>query len=331
MQFRDVISKSSSMTVSRYFRLLLLACIDMTCNVPLTVLNMWINNDGVNMDPWVSWANTHFEFWHVEQVPGFVWRANRAFTVSAELGRWIFPICAIIFFLLFGFAEEARRNYTALFWAIAKRFGFSKPEPRSPKQAMPRYVRLSEGLQMYADAVHSFVRASNNSKSVEHEPLPPYTLPVYFKRPKSNGSNMLNDVLDVSLDKMAMSPISPTDTTTTLSIYDNYATPTEQAFPFDAEKGMPLQSIPSTPTSPSASSCVTSDDGDAACIVISEEHPPSRPPTPPLVVGTVAHATPAYHRPFSPPTVCPIGSPMATPDDPEMRGSITVTVRTEIH
>ncbi|KAI0682988.1 pheromone A receptor-domain-containing protein [Cerioporus squamosus] len=314
MQFRDVISKSSSMTVSRYFRLLLLACIDMTCNVPLTVLNMWINNDGVQMDPWVSWANTHYQFWHVEQIPGFVWRANRAFTVSAELGRWIFPICAIIFFLLFGFAEEARRNYSTLFWTVAKRFGLAKPEPRSSKQAIP-----------------SFVRASDNSKSVEQEPLPPYTLPVYFKRPKSNGSDMLQDVLDVNLDKMAMSPISPTDTTTTLSIYDTYATPIEHAFPFDSEKGLPLQSIPSTPTSPSASSSLSYDDGDAAHIVISEEHPPSRPPTPPLVVGTVAHAVPSYHRPFSPPTVFPIGSPMALPDDPEMRGSITVTVRTETH
>ncbi len=141
MQFKDILSASSSMTLSRYFRLLLLACIDMAFNVPLTVLNIFINNDGVQMSPWVSWANTHYNFSHVEQIPSQFWRTNRAFVVSAELGRWIFPCCGLIFFALFGFAEEARKHYSATFWAIAGRFGYKKPErTHSNKKSLPRYA-----------------------------------------------------------------------------------------------------------------------------------------------------------------------------------------------
>ncbi|KAI0668933.1 putative fungal pheromone GPCR, STE3-type [Trametes maxima] len=286
MQFQDVLSRSASMTVSRYFRLLLLACIDMACNVPLTVLNMYINNDGVNMSPWVSWANTHYNFSHVEQIPALFWRQNRAFVVSAELGRWIFPCCALIFFALFGFAEEARKHYSAVFWAVAKRLGYTKPEcTRSAKQSLP-----------------SFVRASNHTKSRDHDVLPPYSLPqpVHYKRPESLVSSVGGSIHDIDLEKAV---ISPTFTETSLSSSASNLSPSEREFPLSA----------------------ASDIGHAAHrIVISDEHPPSRPPSPPLTAGNISPCIPEYHRPFSPPSICPIPAP-----DDDCHGSILVTVHTE--
>ncbi|CDO69987.1 hypothetical protein BN946_scf184836.g61 [Trametes cinnabarina] len=291
MQFRDVVCKSSSMTLSRYFRLLLLASIDMACNVPLTVLNMYINNDGVTMSPWVSWANTHYNFSHVEQIPSILWRTNRAFVVSAELGRWIFPCCALIFFALFGFAEEARKHYSALFWSIAKKLGFSKPEPSAVKQK-----------------IFSFVRASNNTHTIDHDVLPPYSLPkpVHYNNLDSFATSG-GSLHDIDLEKAG---ISPTFTNTSFSSDDSHLSPFGQEFAL-------------SPLSPDVRP--SSEDTQAEHrIVISDEHPPSRPPTPSLVVGNAAPSIPAFHRPFSPPSICPVSSL-----DEECRGSILITVHTE--
>ncbi|KAI0830080.1 putative fungal pheromone GPCR, STE3-type [Trametes gibbosa] len=289
MQFRDILSKSSSMTLSRYFRLMLLACIDMACNVPLTVLNMYINNDGVQMSPWVSWANTHYNFSHVEQIPSILWRSNRAFVVSAELGRWIFPCCALIFFGLFGFAEEARKHYSATFWSIANRFGYKKPERTCPtKQSIP-----------------SFVRASDFNKSADNDVLPPYSLPtpVHCKRPESFDSS-----LDGSIQDLEKAGISPTNSAFSSS-FSNLS-PSEREFPL-------------SPLSPDSGGG-TEDIAAERRIIISHEHPPSRSSSPPAAAHCASLTVPAYHRPFSPPPV-----PLASLQDEVPRRHIVVTIHTE--
>ena len=59
--------------------------------------------------------------------------------VAIEMGRWVYPCSAIMFFLLFGFADEARRCYSAAFWRIAKVFGVL---PKSKKGDKAGYVFL---------------------------------------------------------------------------------------------------------------------------------------------------------------------------------------------
>ena len=116
------------------------------------------------------------------------------------------------------------------------------------------------------------------------------------------------DALDIDLEKAAL---SPTDTAMTLSTYDHYPTPSDYTFSLDSPKDLPSPTI--------------SEDDSAAHIVISDAHPPSRPPTPPIVAQSVFPPPPAYHRPFSPPTVCPV-------DVTRLEGlhaAITVTVKTE--
>lgn len=53
-------------------------------------------------------------------------------------------------------------------------------------------------------------------------------------------------------------------------------------------------------------------------IYISDAYPPPSPPAP-----VVSLPIPAYHRPFSPPTVCPV-----SPTDPHSPSSLRVTVQT---
>ncbi|KAI0040540.1 STE3-like pheromone receptor [Auriscalpium vulgare] len=126
----DILSANTTLNVNRYFRLMLLACIEMSCAVPLTAFSIHINTSGVSLAPWISWADTHFDFGRIDKVPSSVWRSDHAFKVSVEMGRWIYPTCAFIFFALFGFASEARKHYRQAWVWLAPRIYLSRFLPR---------------------------------------------------------------------------------------------------------------------------------------------------------------------------------------------------------
>jgi pheromone a factor receptor len=108
-----------------------LAMTEMMCTVPLAIFVIVLNATTSTIGPWRSWDNTHLAFSRIEQIPGVLWRSNRLLVVSMELTRWISPFCAFVFFLFFGFAQEARKNYRLLFNQVAKRLGFSPAATRS--------------------------------------------------------------------------------------------------------------------------------------------------------------------------------------------------------
>lgn len=132
IQFRELLASSSSMSISRYLRLMLLSCFEIALTVPLGVYSIYINVHGVRVAPWISWADTHYEFWRVVQIPALLWRANPQAVAAYETGRWVYPCAAFLFFGLFGFAEEARRHYRAAFWCIVRPLGFMPRTHKSP-------------------------------------------------------------------------------------------------------------------------------------------------------------------------------------------------------
>ena len=115
VQFAELISTNSSLNVSRYIRLMLLALFNMTLTVPLSVFSIYLNSHGIQLAPWISWENVHYNFSRVEFVPSIIWRSIPAFNASVELTRWLFPVSAFLFFALFGFASEAQKQYRTLF------------------------------------------------------------------------------------------------------------------------------------------------------------------------------------------------------------------------
>ena len=106
---------------------MLLSCVEMATNVPLGVYSIYINVGGIPIARWTNWADVHYDFGFVQQFPAFVWKKNHQFLVAIEMGRWIYPCSAIVFFALFGFADEARKNYHVAFWWVASKFGFQPP------------------------------------------------------------------------------------------------------------------------------------------------------------------------------------------------------------
>ena len=104
-------------------------------SIPIASYSIYLNATTQPIGPWVSWADTHFDFGRVEQVPAILWRWNHTTVVVRELNCWLAPACAFIFFVYFGVATEARRNYRAAFWFVAGKLGF-KPTTRNEKAGM---------------------------------------------------------------------------------------------------------------------------------------------------------------------------------------------------
>ncbi|KAJ7732231.1 pheromone A receptor-domain-containing protein [Mycena maculata] len=128
-QFALLLSASSTspLSLSRYFRLMALATIELVFNTPISAYGLYLTVTHDQIRPWISWANTHFQFSAVDLIPSIIWRADRATVVTIELSRWAVVFCAFVFFAFFGFAAEARKHYRLTFWAVAKRLGYTPP------------------------------------------------------------------------------------------------------------------------------------------------------------------------------------------------------------
>ncbi|KAJ8474657.1 hypothetical protein ONZ51_g7062 [Trametes cubensis] len=293
VQFNQVLSSNTSLTVSRYLRLILLCCMEMALVTPLGAFSIYINTAGLHVAPWVSWANTHYNFSFVELFPTAVWQAKLASHVAIEMGRWIYPCSAFLFFILFGFAEEARRCYIAAFWRVAALLGIS-PKPASG-----------------SDKAQGFKRAFQMSGGSSGEVLPPYSPPAHTRKKRADSlTSSLAATLDhFDLEKGGQTPsthVLPHLSSPTDSAFDSHSdvqlSPSEPEYSFDATEGR-----------------AASDAASEAHIIISDAHPASRPPTPEAHPQPLSPTIPVFHRPFSP----PIAWPRATHTVPHVLADVT--------
>ncbi|KAF5342938.1 hypothetical protein D9758_014952 [Tetrapyrgos nigripes] len=126
-QFSQFLSRNGGMNVSRYFRLMCLAMVEIFITAPITAYGLSLNIRKTQIQPWISWENTHFDFNVIDTLPAILWRYNRQAVITMELARWPLIVGPFIFFAFFGFAEEARKHYKLAFNYIRKRLGFALP------------------------------------------------------------------------------------------------------------------------------------------------------------------------------------------------------------
>lgn len=140
-QFSEFLSSSTSLTVSRYFRLMSLATVELLFNTPISAYGLYLNATLKPIYPWKSWADIHYDWFTIDIYPAEWWRSSPIQITNLELSRWSLVFCAILFFGFFGFADEARKHYRIAYWAVAKRFGISLPP--SPVQGSSKFVICS--------------------------------------------------------------------------------------------------------------------------------------------------------------------------------------------
>ena len=110
-QFSQFMSSNSTLTMSRYFRLMALAGVELLCTTPLSVFLMVLDATSEPVVPWISWDDTHYDFSNPRLIPAAVWNMDHWAVVGIQFNRWSGPLCAFVFFAFFGFASEARKNY----------------------------------------------------------------------------------------------------------------------------------------------------------------------------------------------------------------------------
>ena len=123
-QFNAVLSNNGNFTSNRFIRLMCLASIEILFNIPIASYGIYLQSL-VPLNPYISWENVHDDFSRIDQVPSVIWRSNRGEEIALELSRWSLVFCAFVFFMFFGFADEARKNYRYAFESVAKRVGLS--------------------------------------------------------------------------------------------------------------------------------------------------------------------------------------------------------------
>lgn len=137
LEFSQLLTSNSSMNVNQYIRLMALACIEMSSTIPISIISLYISNEAVPIQPWISWDNVHYDFSYVGLTPAVIWQSNPHYVASVEMTRWLFPACGLLFFTLFGFASEARRHYRVMFLSIVGLSGY-KPTQEA-QRGLPRW------------------------------------------------------------------------------------------------------------------------------------------------------------------------------------------------
>lgn len=154
LEISRFLRSNSSLTVSRYVRLMALAMTETMFTVPLGIFVIVLNATATKVHPWISWEETHYDFGFVGQFPALFWRTQGLVVVSFEMNRWAPVFCAFVFFGFFGFAEECRKNYKSTFFAVLKCLGMERQPSKSslaysPKSSSSSFsfgkFRLSKG------------------------------------------------------------------------------------------------------------------------------------------------------------------------------------------
>lgn len=111
----------ASLTASRYNRLVCMAGVIMLLLVPFSSLILCETLATGGLSPWISWADTHFNFSRVDQYTAALWKPNGSLRAILELTRWGTVLCPFVFFAFFGASEEAREHYgIAIKWTKKK-------------------------------------------------------------------------------------------------------------------------------------------------------------------------------------------------------------------
>ncbi|KAI0944386.1 hypothetical protein AcW1_002114 [Taiwanofungus camphoratus] len=198
---------------------------------------------------------------------------------------WAMPASAIIFFLFFGFGSETVQDYRRAIDWFRRKVLRQSTKKRTE---LPDSLRFMTRRSPPSKSVLSTLATVNSSvTSKDDHTLPMYSPPVDEK----------------ALPATPSKPDWGSRSTLTFS----------ESFP---------HGIPSPSTTAASTAALVAEPGYT--ISISDPYPASRPPTPPAA-PEVSIPAPAYHRPFSPPSICPVDLTSKHVED-----SVVVMVNTEV-
>ena len=128
-----------ALTPNRYLRLISMALTEMLWGTALTAFNLY-NNVNSGLRPYTSWARVHSNFNRVQMLPMILVPQKNIPTMM--LFWWCIPASSIIFFVFFGFGEDAVKEYKRV-WVCMKGVLFWRRSARLEKKHPMSFSRLS--------------------------------------------------------------------------------------------------------------------------------------------------------------------------------------------
>ncbi|KAL1743073.1 pheromone A receptor-domain-containing protein [Schizophyllum fasciatum] len=183
-------------------RLIMLSAATLLFTVSLNLYTL-VQNTRYGVATWISWDDTHYDFWRVEAYTDEMWRAAPG-AGGLEASRWMFVVSGLVVFAFFGLGEEARKHYrSALEQAraqlmISRRFWSSKViiarKPSNPGHLRPRpahddkflrddTLKISRHIESLAHSSSKTLCASHSSME-EHKSVDLSFLRVGLLTPK---------------------------------------------------------------------------------------------------------------------------------------------------
>ena len=122
-QFNELLkTNNTSLNISRYFRLMMLASTEMLFSLPFSLYLLSANIQS-GLHPWISWEDTHAYFNRSEYLPASIFKLYPRSLLVLNITRYSLPASGFIFFLYFGLAGESGVFYKRLFWTALRPFG----------------------------------------------------------------------------------------------------------------------------------------------------------------------------------------------------------------
>nr|AAF01419.1 Rcb2.42 [Coprinopsis cinerea] len=129
---RHLQNSNSAITPARYFRLMAMAITQMLWGGIVLSVNAWITFR-TGLLPYTSWEDVHWGFSRVGQFPLIF--LPRSMIPSLFFNWWSVPVSALIFFIFFGFGQEAVNDYRAALRRVKSLFW--KPRQETEKMSLP--------------------------------------------------------------------------------------------------------------------------------------------------------------------------------------------------
>ena len=108
-QSKILLSIHSGLTNGRYIRLMFLAAMVAICSLGAQSYVLTVSmSDGIA--PWTSFKELHANISVVPKQSAQQWRSGSD-SADLEFDRWLWVICALLFFAFFGFSDEAMKHY----------------------------------------------------------------------------------------------------------------------------------------------------------------------------------------------------------------------------
>lgn len=145
-------SSTSTLTTSRYLRLMAMAALQMVWSISVSSYTLWFNATMQPLRPWTTWADVHSDWGRIGLFPALF---SPPSVDKAYYILWLLvPVSTFGFVAFFAFGKDAMDEYSRLFaWLCVKVFR----RPSSAKSSKGAFSIIPLSLSVPFHSFHSLL------------------------------------------------------------------------------------------------------------------------------------------------------------------------------